>query len=422
MPKVIISVVIDPQYNRSSKPNKSGEYPVHIQLKKDRKHVSIIPDIPKIPFELFKNGKSEWIHKSHPNARKINLILSKLVNILDEYLLDKGSRSLTPQEVKDWYLKNHTKAGEYKDFKSEKLKDYFESKFPKRGKSHSTIVQYENAVKYLEKYNPDTRFFDFDRKFVEKLALFLGSHEKIKGTSGSTYFDKIKAVYIHWYGESFPDEPAGYEKILKRVTVKKEKPKVNRGFTRSELDAFMDLDLSGDPKSEMVRDVIVFMCYSSRYLKEILPLSFEDVQINPKNQLEMAIVSSRKKTKSPFANVILPGVHIAIFEKYHPVKSGPLFPQVRELLGFNPHAKFIYILKKLTVRIGMGNDFIPGTKIGRVTFESLIGLPLDSYTRMIIMGHANPRTQERYISGFNNIFELTEKLTNELSKGRISGS
>lgn len=411
MGKLHISIEIDPQYNRKTNPNKKGEYPIHIRLLKDRQKASIIPDIPNIPLDQFQKGNGNWVQKTHPKSRKINVKLSELVNVLENYILDHGSRILTPKEVKDWYLKNHTKEGDFKDFRSQTLDSYFESKFAKTKKSPSTIIQYHSALRYLEEFKPGAKFMDFDRKFVESLAYFFGSHTKIKGTSGGTYFDKIKAVYIHWYGENFRDDPAGYDRLFKKVTVKKGKSKPNRGFTQSELDSFIALDLAGDARLELVRDLMVFMCYSSRYLKELVLLTFDDVVIDREDSQKIRIIGKRSKTGVDFENIIFPGVQMRIFDKYHPVKKGNLFPQVKELLGKNSHQKFIYTLKELTKMIGMGADFKPGVKIGRSTFQSLIGRDFDKFTKMIMLGHSNTFTQEDYFSKSYDLFELT--------KGRI---
>jgi site-specific recombinase XerD len=408
MEKLHITVVIDPQYNHKTKPNKKGEYPIHIRLLKGRQKESIIPDVPNIPLDQFKNGKGKWVQNSHRQARQINNKLTQVVIILEDYILNHDSRILTPKEVKGWYLRNHTKQGDFKDFRSQTLASYFEKKFPKTKKSQSTLVQYQRALKYLEDFKPEVRFLDFDRKFVENLADYFGSHSKLSPNSGAIYFDKIKAVYIKWYGENFRDDPAGYDRLFKKVAVKKVKSKPNRGFTQSELDAFIALDLTGDSRSELVRDLMVFMCYSSRYLKELIVLTFEDVIIDPKDSQKIRITGIRAKTKINFENIVFPGVQMKIFDKYHPVKKGKLFPQVTELLGKSPHKKFIYTLHQLTKMIGIEADFIPGDKIGRSTFISLIGRDFGSFVGKIMLGHAKESMQNVYLSEKYNLFELTE--------------
>lgn len=402
-----VSVEIDPQYNRKTNPNKRGEYAIYLVLRKVRLRSYIIPDLPKIPLDHFQNVGGNWVSKVNPNARKINLKISQVVNILENYILDHGPRVLKPAEVKEWYLKNHTRAGEYKDFRSERVQDYFES-HPKTGISKSSRIQYENALKRLEEFKPDCRFFDFDRRFVEDFAYFLGNHEKIKGTTGGIYFDKIKAIFIKWYGENYKEDPVGYDRLFKRVMVKKGKVKENRGFTQSELKAFIALDLSNDPKAELVRDLVVFMCYSSRYLKELMALSFEDVRFDSEDPSKILIIGSRSKTGVDFQNLIFPGVQREIFEKYHPKKEGRLFPQIIQIFGEDPHQKFIYTLKKLTDQLGMGEDYKPGVKLGRVTFQTLISRDFDRFTKKIMLGHTTTQTQERYNSAFFDLFELTK--------------
>ncbi len=402
-----VTVEIDPQYNRKTNPNKRGEYAIYLVLRKVRLRAYIIPDLPKIPLDHFQNVGGNWVIKTNPHARKINLKISQVVNILENYILDHGPRLLKPAEVKEWYLKNHTKGGEFRDFRSDKILDYYERK-PKTGISKSSRIQFDNAFKRLEEFKPDCRFFDFDRKFVEDFAYFLANHEKIKVSTGAIYFDKIKSVFIKWYGENFKEDPAGYDRLFKRVIFKKGKPKENRGFTKSEFKAFIDLDLSQDPRAELVRDITVFMCFSSRYLTELITLSFDNVKIDPEDPTKIRIIAERPKNGEPFENIIFPGLHLQIFEKYHPVKSGKLFPQIAEILGEDSHQKFIYTLKKLTKKIGMGDSFTPGVKIGRVTFQSLISRDFDKLTKKMFLGHSNTQTQDKYNSAYLDLFERTE--------------
>ncbi|MBS4070673.1 MAG: phage integrase SAM-like domain-containing protein [Algoriphagus sp.] len=410
MALLYVSVEIDPQYNRKTNPNKRGEYAIYLVLRKVRLRAYIIPDLPKIPLDHFQNVRGNWVNKANPHARKINLKISQVFNILENYIVDHGPRLLKPLDVKEWYLKNHTKGGEFKDFRSERVLDYFE-KNPKTGISKSSRIQYECALKRLEEFKPDCRFYHFDRKFVEDFAYFLGNHEKLKGSTGGIYLDKIKAIFIKWYAENHKEDPVGYDRLFKRVMVKKGKVKENRGFTQSELQKFIALNLGHDPRLELVRDLVVFMCFSSRYLKELMALSFEDVRIDSNDPSKILIIGSRSKTGVDFKNQIFPGIQMEIFEKYHPSKSGKLFPQVTETFGPEPHQKFIYTLKKLTDQIGMGEDFNPGVKLGRVTFQTLISRDLDRFTKKVMLGHTNTQTQERYNSAFFDLFELT--------KGRI---
>ncbi len=406
MGKLRISIEIDPQYNRKTNPNKKGEYPIHILLRKVRQKASIIPDIPNIALDQFKKGSGNWVKKSHPHAKKINLKLSQLVNLLESFILDHDARRLNPKEVKEWYLKNHSDTGDFKDFRSEKFHSYFEKHF-KKSFSTSTHNQYKSALNKLQEFKTNVCFFDFNRGFVEEFSRFLGSHEKIIGSSGAKYFTKIKTIYKKWYAENYPDDPAGYLRLFSMVSVKQAKPKPNRGFTKSELDSLIALDLSLDPVLELVRDLTVFMCYSSRYLKELMSLTFENVKIDPYDDKKILIWGYRSKTGIRFENPIFMGIQMDIFQKYHPAKKGKLFPQIYEL-GLDNHDKFIYFLRKITTMIGMGEDFKPGVKIGKVTFKSLIGVNFNSFTRTIMMGHSNSSTQEKYNSAYYDLFELTK--------------
>lgn len=403
-----VSVEIDPQYNRKTNPNRKGIYAIYLVLRKVRMRAYIIPDTYKIPLEHFQNVNGNWVTKANPNARKINLQISKLVNILEDYILSHGPRKLTPNEVKEWYLKNYSSAGEFSDFRSESIQSYFD-RTPRKKISLSTRGQYVNALLKLEEFKPDCRFYHFDRKFVEDLAYFFESHEKIKGSTGFVYFQKIKSIYTQWYKENFKDDPAGYEKYFRKISLKTGKPKENRGFTKSEFESFIALDLSNDPKAQLVRDVTVFMCFSSRYLKELIALSFEDVRIDSEDPSKILIIGTRSKTGVEFQNLVFPGIQMEIFERYHPIKEGRLFPQVVELFGEeNPRDMFLYYLKKITAKIGMGKEYKPGLKLGRVTFQTLISRDFDRFTKKIMLGHTTTQTQERYNSAFFDLFELTK--------------
>jgi len=410
MSRIYCKVVIDPNNNKKTSPNSTGAYKVHVLVCQRNKKVSIIPKIPNIPLNMF-NGKDEgkWVKKTFPEAGLINHHLNKICSTIRGYLLQseiEGSIN-SIQGVKDWYIANHTPEGKKIDKTGETFYQFYKRKSASAG-SKKLNKNFRLAFNKVKLYK-DPTFDNINRSFFTGFASFLENNadHKVKGSSAKEYFARTITLYREWCRElKVTYDPTQFERIPFKDSTSENK----RSLDWPQIEEIKKITFNEDDRElEIVRDIFIFMCYTSRYYNEIKDLTFEDNFLYENNNPEWPIVyDKRKKTKVAFYNPLIDkeGVLIKIFEKYHPVKKGRMFPQFY-INGGNTSNK----LNKLLEIIGQKAkiDFKLINKTARYTFESTIAVEYPPKLAQRMMGHSRIQTQTVYTAVNSDMYSLTAK-------------
>ena len=405
MNKVYVKVQIDPNNNRKTKPSKSGLYPVYIMVKQVRKKERIKLNIPNIRVEDFQDVYGKWVKKSVTNNRIINSTINQAIQRIEEFILLSAhqKRHLTPKEVKNWYQINYDSRGFMKNGSDEFFHDFFE-KYTDKLRINKCI--YKNTLAKLNAFGLKVSFSEFKRDYVNKLITFLleDPTNKVHETSAKLYFSKIKKVYKEWCLSLQIDFD---NRIFEGFRFKSSPKKQKYALSWDELKKLEKMEF-GDSKiekvKESVRDVFLFMCYTSRYFEEIKKLNFEENFFweGPNNDLPV-IKGKRPKTNEYFEIPLLPKIVEDIFWRNNPLKKGEFFP---ELKFRDSSVSMMYHLEKFSEELGL--KFKMTIITARYTFASTVSDKLPRSITQKMMGHKSIKTQEIYVAQKESFYKDVE--------------
>lgn len=417
MAKPYTSVKIDPNFNRITKPNKSGKYGIHILIHKGSRKVVIPTGIKNIALDEFQDQPGKWIKKPVPNSTWMNATIGKIKAQIDDYIFKNNYEGITQdlKSIKEWYVKNHSEAGEKTEKKEEKFLQFFERFKTQERKGPSYLTTFNKLSKF-----PENPFFEeMNRDYFKKIAEFFKSdpEHKVSETSADLYFTKVKTAYKEWCREK--DTPCNTA-LFEKISFSKKRVRVQHYLTPDQMKNLSDLNFeqnNQDQKREVIRDIFLFLCYTSRYYTEIRNLTFEkNVFFEDENPDLMVLRNFRSKTDVLFeCPIYLPEAR-DIFEKYNAKKEGRIFPQ----LDYSPSGESQEINRQLEI-IGKkaGIPFKLTVKVARNTFRSNIAKDLGPDLRMQILGHDDKDSQNHYLVKTDNIFQEALR-QHQKSLGKIS--
>lgn len=401
MERIRVLVEINPNKNRSKK-NPDGPYPIYIMVRKGSKKAYIKPfNFDSIFTKDFSHGNyGNWIKKTHPKSKVYNNKLREILLEIDKFI-DSHTKEIDINDIKEWYLRYYSSNRSSLKQSITKFSEYADE-FTKKVSKRATKLAYESAMKKFNEFNPKISAYEIDKNVMREFSIYLKSECELSESSAKEYFNKVKTIYINWFKETYPDNPESYQRIFRGIVFKGTLSKEKKHLTKEELRKIIDLDLPKESKIEYVRDVFVFMCFTSRSFKEVKSLSFEKNFTYVGNDLSKPlIIGYRGKTGVSFRNPFISPIQKDIFEKYHPIKKGPFFPDIN-FGDVNPNGGLNDYLDKIRKLAGI--DFRVSGRTARYTFNKVISKDLDQWTRADIMGHNNLQSQNDYNSKNDDIY------------------
>ncbi|MBD8491090.1 phage integrase SAM-like domain-containing protein [Echinicola sp. CAU 1574] len=406
-------VEIDPNYNRKSKPNKKGTYPIYVMIRELRKKTSIAPKIPNIRIEDFQDSEGKWIKKNVTNYREYNSIINKVKSQIDIYLANCSLNGtvITVKSVKDWYEKNYSHEGKKVQSQEQTFEMFFDHFISsKRGNK----VNYQSALNKVKEYNPNVSFNEMTRAYFTGLASFLDNPENnmMAGSTAKEYFNKVKVVYNEWCREL--DKPFN-SRLFEKIQFSDAKKRKKYALTKEQLIALENMKF-GDGKREKhreeIRDLFLFLCYTSRSYKEIANLTCEDnLYFEGEDKSYAVIVGNRtKEGRGRFENPLYPRIVRKIFDKYHPEYKGKLFPNITYNHS-NPSVSISRNLEVISNRLEL--EFNLNQRIARYTFKSTVANQYPHQITQRMMGHKKIQTQQEYSVANNDMFRTLKDLLKE---------
>lgn len=392
MQKTYTHVQFDVKGNQRT-PSKSGKYPVYVTIIQGNKK-AIINVLENVYPQDFQNKEKKWIKPSEPKAWEINAIINRIKNTIDQHIINLKvqNKNPSPKEVRNWYFDNHDKGHRPQSKSKTTFTDFFEdyiSKLPNKR-------DFPAALAKLKKFNRPVGFDEMKRDYFKSLVSYLISDpDKLHLSSAHKYFSRVKQVYNEWCKVLDEDEFQN-KRYYHDLTISTKRKKEPPTLSHDELIRLRGMTFGDTPeekKREAVRDVFIFMCYTSRYISEVKALTFENnVFYEGKDKDKITIRSSRSKTKVPFENALYYDFVIDIFNKHNPTKKGVLFPCIDYS---EPHKELNKHLKNFSKELNF--PFKMTTKTARNTFISTVAYNLPDNLKIKMCGHTNIKTTNRYV-------------------------
>jgi integrase len=241
------------------------------------------------------------------------------------------------------------------------------------------------------------------REYFKGFAEFIKNDENnaVHGTSAKIYFGKVREVYQEWTRQL--DSPF-LEKYFDGIKFSSKAKKDKYALSWEKLKQLENLQFgesTNDKKREKIRDIFLFMCYTSRYYTEIKDLTFEkNYFLQGENKEKPALKGKRNKTGEFFINPIYPNLLKEILNKHNPEKTGKIFKKIQ---FHNPSSSINPVLKDFSKAIDL--NFVMTIKTARITFKSVIAERMDPKVIKLIMGHNNERSQGVYVANSESPFD-----------------
>lgn len=346
------------------------------------------------------DGKGQKVMKAHGNSIKFNLFLNTLRTDVSKALDDLSCKGVTTLEEARDTVAAIVEKGSFQEEKINLLEAFqlFLNAY-KISRSSRTVEKYETLLKQLQAFAKHKHirltFDSLDLTFQEGLVAYLIHQVKLTNNTIAKKISLFK-TFLHWAADRGYNTKAEYKKFKQ-----KEEHVDIITLTHDELMSLINLDLSGKPRLERVRDVFCFGCFTGQRFSDIVGLQPDHIK-GDRWQLHT------QKTKDSIS-VPLNDYALEILTKY--TSKGQKLPSVSnqktndylkdlgELAGIDePVTHTRYQGVKKIQRTEPKHKFL-GTHTARRTF---ITLSLEKGMRpevvMKISGHKNYRTFQKYIN------------------------
>lgn len=354
----IISLVFD--HKKVASKNKEGLVQVRIYHNRERKYFSTGVRV----------YSDQWSDKYHVRNRadavqlneQIDNAVAKIRDCVNEVIKTSG----------DFYFDKFKVLLESSNNKVGSFIDFVASRIDKRGNRESTQKQHWVFQQSLEDFAIIQSFQDVNPININRYEDWL----RQKGITQTTIYAYMKRFKVYVaeavrFGliDKNPFEGMHYDRG---------KPKGRKFLTEQEIKALKDLELN--PTLTKVRDVFLFMCYTSLAYSDMSKFDYERDTFEQNGKIVFR--DTRLKTDEEYFIVLIPPA-LAILEKYD--YKLPIFANQRMNDYLKIIAQYANINKPIT------------THYARHTAACLAlnnGVRMEAVSKML--GHANIKTTQTY--------------------------
>ena len=334
-----------------------------------------------------------WVPKEHKTVgltrdeKQINNTLEQLKALISSrYTEFIASGSVcTASKIKQSIMSLDETSRSYIELCDMFISDY-EKLTASRGYGKESLFRYQLTRSRLAEFInseykvPDIPLADINKRFLDKLYLWLCSEKKLANNTATKFIHRCSSIYKVAIDN-------GWVKANPFAQQKLHLDKVDRGYlTKAELATIMQKDFS-TKRLELIRDIFVFACYTG--------FAYVDVTRLTKDMIEewadgnIWIKTHRQKTKIP-VSVMLFDIPKMIIEKYDGQAKGD------KLLPVPSNQKCNDYLKEIAAVCGIEKSL--SFHMARHTFATTItlsnGVPIESVSKML--GHTNIKTTQIY--------------------------
>lgn len=253
-----------PMWNYRGKVNKSGLYPIHIELyvsRTNRRYYEII-----LPQKVAKNewtGKPDnWVKINHPYAFEINNKISDTLNVLKE--LNKRYYNVNKPLTMFLILKELNK-----DYNLDSFNEFFRNIIldPPESLDPETMKRYDAALKKLDKFNPNITFADLSQNLFEEFKKFLEQKEQLAPSTIKGYFNACIKV-VEWARKDNQITREHQEAVFEDITVSPGKPKKER-LEIEQITQWKNFRFTEKQRvQERDRDIFLILIYTGWYYND----------------------------------------------------------------------------------------------------------------------------------------------------------
>lgn len=286
-----------------------GSFNVIIRITDYNKVYTINSGI-SVPEKLWNQQNSE-VDKSHPNAKLINLKLSKTYFQVQKAIL-KFEDNFSIEAIRNFIdgKPEIQKTLDFKTFTDNLIKEMFETE-----KTGNALVYTTASNRFLVFCsNPSIRFDEIDYSILEKFNHYLVL-EGLKQNSISNYFRTLRAIY----------NKAIKAKIVDRssypffdITVKAEKT-TKRAISKEDISKFINYTSVENTPIDTALKYFLLSYY-------LIGISFTDLALlKRENIVDGRIVYRRKKTKKDYSVMVFPQAE-RLLSEFKSIDSDYLLP------------------------------------------------------------------------------------------------
>ena len=375
-------------YNRRKKLHKDGKAFVLIECYLDRKRKYINVGIKIKPDEW--NKKKGFINNKNKNYIKLNVLLQKKINELEEFELEYLRKNkIFRLDYFVYFEKNKNNDDNFINFCKIELEK--QTHFAKiTNKSH------KNFIKYLSEFNNNIYADDIDYKFLADFDSFLFNKKLHTNTVGNHHKKLRKYLNIAVKYDLIKKNP------YKKFKIKKEKSE--RTFlTIQEINKIEKIEFPKKSNNlEIIRDIFLFSCFTGLRYSDMQGIQNKDIVIENDN---MNIRINQRKTNEVVyipLTIIFDGKAENIIKKHYSEDNEHVFPRLTNQY-VNKMLKAIAVIAQIDKELSF--------HISRHSFgTNLAKYTNDAFLIKKLMGHQDINTSLIYIHLSESIID--EKLKN----------
>lgn len=246
-----------------------GTYPLVIRIIKDRK-TSFISTGHHIKLDDW-DDKRNRVKKSHPNAARLNNLVSKKVSEVNEKLLELESSQAA--------VSSHAVSKSYRSkqdatfFKQAAIYTQELEKAGKFNRLSADAPRIERFREYLK--GGDIAFTDITPDLLKRFKSYLLSTRKIKERTAVNHLIVIRSVFSQAIQAKIVDAkyyPFGRDKVVIKFP-----DSIKIGLTADEIKTIEELDLSDKPNMDHARNLfLVSFYFAGMRISDVLRLKWSD--------------------------------------------------------------------------------------------------------------------------------------------------
>lgn len=282
------------RYNRKNKLNKDGSAPVQIECYLKQKRRFFDTQIRLKPNQWDKR-KLEIKASTHPNANQLNHHIRDFISKLETYEM----RILNDNKPFNLGMFDRL----FNGLEVATFNKFIEREIHLSTLKKSTLNSHLTTLKRLNEYNPNIRFTDLNKDFLQALERHFksivityknGEQKKLSHNTIAKYFKNIK-VYVNL---AIDKEFISVNKYPFRSFNFSFKQSERTFLDVAEIELLESLKLTG--KQKYIRDLFLFACYTGLRFSDVMDLKKKDViYINGKNWIIKEMVKTKEIIRIP---------------------------------------------------------------------------------------------------------------------------
>lgn len=251
---------------RTHQKDTTGHSPLYIRVIKDRKAKFVATGVKLKDTEW--DEEKQKVKKNHPNSARMNAALTQKLADAEGQIADfeRKKRTVTAKKLKD----------AIKGKAAENFFNYAYSRCErmKGSVSYRTYQSYLNYIKKFETFKGTNEVY-FDDITVTTLKDYISYMTNVLKNGATTQHFSLKVLALIFKDAQREDIISDSLYPFSKVRVKKDMGK-RLFLNKTQIEALMHLNLSNNPKAEVIRDMFIFSIYAGGLrFSDVLSLQYK---------------------------------------------------------------------------------------------------------------------------------------------------